>query len=53
MAMGGVYTTLYDGALVAPMLDWTQDDCVERGSEMYDALLGYTLISEEDEMIND
>ena len=53
MAMGGVYTTLSDGALVAPMLDWTQDDCVERGSEMYDLLVGYTLISEEDEMIND
>ena len=53
MAMGGVYDTLHDGELVAPMLEWTQDNLVERGSEMYDLLVGYTLISEDDEMFDD
>ena len=53
MAMGGVYDSLSDGPLVAPTLQWEQDDCVERGSDMYHMLVGYQLISEEDEMIND
>jgi hypothetical protein len=53
MAMGGEYDTLHDGSLVAPTLQWEQDDCVKRGSAMYHMLVGYQLISEEDEMIDD
>lgn len=53
MAMGGVYATLHDGALVAPMLEWTQDNLVERGSEMYEHLISYGLILEDDEMFDD
>jgi hypothetical protein len=44
MAMGGAYTTLHDGSLVAPTLQWEQDDLVVKGSPMYELLSSYDLI---------